>query len=55
MYVNDFALISHSQTRLDWLKSQLIQEFNIKDLGKAKSIIEWEIARNLQTETSKID
>ena len=39
VYIDDLAFISQNQTGLDWLKSQLIQKFNIKDLDKIRSII----------------
>lgn len=55
VYVDDLALASQSQDGLDWLKEQLIQEFNMKDLGEAKTIIGWEITRDLQAKTLKID
>lgn len=34
---------SKSGDALEWLKDQLIKEFNMKDLGEAKTIIGWEI------------
>lgn len=40
---------------MEWLKKQLIKEFNIKDLGKTKTIIGWEITQNLTESTLKID
>lgn len=55
VYVDDLALASQSQDNLNWLNDQLIHEFNIKDLGEAKTIIGWEITRDLQAETLKID
>ena len=55
VYVDEIALVSQSQDGLNWLKNQLIQEFNIKDLGEAKTIIGLEITRDLQVRTMKID
>lgn len=55
VYVDDLALVSQSENSLNWLKSKLIQEFNIKNLGKAKTIIGWEIIRDLQEKTLKVD
>lgn len=55
VYVDDLMLASQSQDGLDWLKGQLMKEFKIKDLGKAKTIIGWEITRDLQAGTLKID
>ena len=43
MYVDDLALSSRSIKVLEWLKNELIREFNMKDLGETKKIIEWEI------------
>ena len=36
---NFLILGSQSQNRLEWLKNRLMKEFNIKDLGKTKTII----------------
>lgn len=43
VYVDDLLLGSKSGDALEWLKDQLIKEFNMKDLGEAKTIIGWEI------------
>ena len=55
VYVDDLALASQSEDGLNWLKAQLSQEFNMKDLGEAKAIIGWEITRDIQAGTLKID
>ena len=55
VYVDDLLLGSQSQNGLEWLKDRLMKEFNIKDLGKAKTIIGWEITQDLQAGTFKID
>lgn len=55
VYINKFLLGSQSQDRLEWLKDQLMKEFNIKDLSKTKIIIRWDIIQNLQARTLKID
>ena len=55
VYVNDLLLRSQSQDELEWLKDRLIKKFNMKDLGKAKTIIRWGITQNLQARTLKID
>ena len=39
IYVHDFLFKSQSQDGLQWLKDWLIKEFNMKDLGKGKTII----------------
>ena len=38
VYINDFLLRSQSQNGPEWFNDWLIKEFNIKDLGKAKTI-----------------
>lgn len=43
MYIEDFVLRSKNFKILEWLKDQLIREFNIKDLEKVKTIIGWKI------------
>ena len=55
VYVDDLALESRSIKALEWLKDQLMNEFNMKDLGEAKKIIGWEITRDLKAGTLKID
>ena len=55
MYIDDLALGLRSTKALEWLKDQLINEFNMKDLGEAKKIIGWEITRDLKARTLKID
>ena len=45
VYVDNLALGSKSLEALEWLKNELMKEFNIKDLGEAKKIIGWEIIR----------
>lgn len=55
VYVNDLLLGSRSYMALEWLKDQLIKEFQIKDLAKAKTIIEWEITRDIKVGMLKID
>ena len=55
VFVYDLALTSQSQCGLKWLKSQLINEFKMKNLGKIKIIIRCEILRDMQVETLKID
>ena len=54
-YVNNFLLGSQSQDGLEWLKNWLMKKFNIKDPGKAKTIIRWEIRLDLQARILKID
>ena len=39
MYVDDLVLGSRSLNALEWLKDQLINKFNMKDLGEVKTIM----------------
>ena len=55
VYVDDLTLGSRSTKALEWLKDQLMNEFNMKHLGEAKKIIGWEITRDLKAGTLKID
>ena len=55
VYVDDLFLGSRSLKALEWLKDQLMKEFNIKDLGEVKTIIGWEITQDLATSTLKIN
>ena len=55
MYIDNLALGSKNIKALEWLKDQLMNEFNMKDLGEAKKIIRWEITQDLKASTLKID
>ena len=55
VYVDNLALGSRSIKALEWLKDQLMNELNMKDLGEGKKIIGWEITRDLKAGTLKID
>lgn len=55
VYVDDLILESKSSDELGWLKDQLLKEFSMKDLGEAKIIIGWEIARDFKAGILKID
>ncbi|KAE8707872.1 hypothetical protein F3Y22_tig00110372pilonHSYRG00231 [Hibiscus syriacus] len=48
LYVDDMLIASKSQKEIDKLKAHLNQEFEIKDLGKAKKILGMEISRDRQ-------
>lgn len=45
VYIDNLVFGSKSLKTLEWLKNKLIKEFNIKDLGKVKKIIRWEITQ----------
>lgn len=55
MCVNNLTSVLQSQNWFDWLKDQLIQEFDMKDFVKAKTIIGWEISQDISTKMLKID
>lgn len=55
VYVDDLLLGSRGYDALEWLKDELTKEFQIKDLGEARMIIGWEITRDLEAGTLKID
>lgn len=39
VYIDDLVLKSKNLKALEWLKDQLMKEFNIKNLGEVKTII----------------
>ena len=39
LYIDDFSIAAKHQNSMDWLKSHLKVEYNMKDLGEAKMII----------------
>lgn len=45
IYIDNLALGSKSLKALEWLKNKLMKEFNMKNLRKAKKIIEWKITK----------
>lgn len=54
MYIDNLNYTSKSQDKLDWLKSQLKQKFNIKDLDESKKIIRWMIIYDIKERILKI-
>ena len=54
VYVDDFLLASKLRTLLDWIKENLKNEYNVKDLGEVKTIIGWQVTRNWDAATLKI-
>lgn len=53
--MDNLMLITNLDKIMDWIKRQVFDEFNIKDLREAKVIIEWEITRDFHIRTLKID
>ena len=54
IYVDDFLLAANSMQALDNLKENLSKEYDMKDLGEVKTIIGWQITRNLSTRTIRV-
>lgn len=54
-YVNNFLLVFNNTDTLKIVKRELRKEYNVKDLGKIKIIIGWQIMRNPFIQTLKID
>ena len=46
LYIDDMLIASKSQNEIEKLKTQLSQEFEMKDLGEAMKILGMEIYRN---------
>lgn len=55
IYVDDFLLASNSSEALSWLKNAIAKEDNVKDLGEVKTIIGWQVTRDIKAGTLKID
>lgn len=55
VYVDNFLLASNIIHTLQTLKDMLAKRYEIKDLGKVKTIIGWQITRNAATHMMKID
>lgn len=55
VYVNVFLPTANQNKAMQQIKKQLSDEFNMKDLREAKTIIEQEITKDLYIKTLKID
>lgn len=55
VYVNIFLLASKHRTLMDWIKKNLKREYNVKDLGEVKIIVDWQVTRNWDSAILKID
>ena len=51
LYVDDILIASRNQEEICRLNAQLSKEFEMKDLGEAKKILDMEIARDRQRGT----
>lgn len=54
VYVDDFLLASNTMTVLSSLKESLSREYDMKDMGDVKTIIGWQVTRDLSTRTLRI-
>lgn len=54
IYVDDLHIAANSATIMQWAKDLLKNEFNMKDLGVARTIIGWQISRNLKAGQSSL-
>lgn len=55
VYVDDFLLALKQQALLDLFKESLKNEYNVKDLRVVKTIIGWQVTRDLDAGTLKIN
>lgn len=55
VYINNFLLTSNIIATLKAMKVYFLGKCNIKNFGKVKTIIEWQIIRDLIMQTMKID
>lgn len=55
MYVDDFLLAPNTITTLNAIKKLLAKEYNMKNLGKVKIIIAWQVTRDIVAHIMKID
>lgn len=54
MYVDNFLLKSNTITAFSSLKKSLLREYDIKDIRDAKTIISWQVIRDLDTKILRI-
>lgn len=54
IYVDDFLLASNYMPALANLQESLAIEYEMKDLGEVKTIIGWQISRDLSTRTIRV-
>lgn len=49
IYVNDFLFISNNADTFEMVKREQGKEYNVKNLEEVKTIIGWQIIRDLST------
>lgn len=55
MYVNNFLLASITMTIFKVLKASFAKKYDMKDFGKVKTIIRWQIYEDFMARTMKIN
>lgn len=55
VYIDNFFLASNNFKALQWLKNIITKEYNVKNLEEVCIIIGWQVTRNLEARTLKID
>lgn len=55
IYIDNFLLVSKYKLSMDWMKSKLRNEYNVKEMQEVKTIIGWQVIQNLEIGTLKID
>ena len=54
-YVDNFVIAAKCQSSMEWIKTHLKGEYNVKDLREVKTITGWQVTRDLVAGTLKID
>lgn len=55
IYIDKFLQTLNTIITLDAMKKSLIIKYNMKNLGKMKTIIRWQMTRDIAMRTMKID
>lgn len=55
IYVDDFLIASKKVDTVQSIKADLSKEYNVKDLGETKVIIGWQVTRDIEKGTLKIE
>ena len=54
IYIDNFLLTANNMQAFNNLKENLFKKYDINDLGEVKTIIGWQITRNLARKTLKV-
>lgn len=55
IYINDFLLVSNTMVTLDALKKLMATKYNIKNLSEVKTIIGWQVTKDMARRIIKIN